>query len=290
MRKIIGFLLFLALSAQADDVYRTFTAQDGRTLKAKILSYDAGSDKVQIQREDKKKLTVPSASFSEKDQTYIQKWHIGQVFISESKFKVTLERVKVSEKKKDHEVDFTDDMNAGGGGRRGGGGPSGPTTVAVDKITQYKYKLVLENKSNVDFKNVTLEYRIFYEQEKAVLNEKANKGRNENSTRPKRYMAVEQNKVKDGKVRTKPIEPKSSKEVSTGNVVLIKRSATRPWGDKIDLKCNLSGAWIKLTMKGSDGEELVRDLATSPSIMKKFSWDIPEEAQEDVDVAIDTSN
>lgn len=275
MKKLIGLILLFTLSAHADETFRTFTANDGRTLKAKIISYDTASDKVHIQREDKKKLTVPSTAFSEEDQTYIQKWNVGQLFISESKFKLELQRVEVGEKKKEHEVDFTDEVNAGGGGRRGGS--SGPTIVAVDKITQYKYTLAIDNKSDVEFKNVTLEYRIFYEQEKAVLDEKANQGRDEDSTRPERYMAVEQNKVKDGKVRIKPIKSGEIKEISTGATVLIKRSATRPWEDKINLKCNLTGAWIKLTMKGPDGEELVRDIATSSTIMKKYSWEIPEE-------------
>ncbi len=288
MRKLAGLILLLTLATQADDAYRTFTAQDGRTLKARILSYDSASDKVEIQREDKKKLTVSSSAFSETDQTYIKKWHVSRIFSSETKLKLEIERIEVSSTKKEHDVDFTDEMSGEGGGRRGGGGPSGPTTVAIDKKTQYKYQLALVNKSDVDLNNITMEYRIFYEQQKAVLDEKANKGRREDEPRPERYMAVDQDKVKDGKLRVKPLEAGSSKELSTGNIVLIKRSANRPWGDKIDLKCNLTGAWIKLTMKGPDGDILTREIATSTTIPKKYTWDVPEVEQEDDEIASET--
>jgi len=271
MKQWIVVLTMCALTTLAKEELRTFTAQDGRTLKARVLSYDATTDKVQIERADKKKMTVPSTAFSKKDPSYIKKWHATDVFQSTSKFKVKLEREEVKSTKKEHNVDIGEDF---GGGRRGG--ESGVITVAIDKNTQYRFRVLMENSSDTALNNITLEYRIFYEQQKAVLDEKANKGRREDDPRPERYRAVDQDKIKDGAVRVKPIESRSSKELTTGNVVLLRRSASRPWGDKIDLKSSLSGAWIQLTMKGPDGEKIVRSLATSTSIPKKYSWELPE--------------
>jgi hypothetical protein len=276
MKILVGLIFLIATATHADDKFRTFTANDGRTLKARILVYDAATDKVQIQREDQKKLTVSTASFSEKDQTYIKKWHAAQIFNSAANLKLEIERVEVKSSKKEHEVDISEEL--GGGGRRGGG-ETGMQTVAIDKSTQYKFNLLMDNKSDLDLKNITMEYRIFYEQQKAVKDEKANKGRQEDDPRPERYMAIDEDKIKEGKVRIKPFESRSSKQVSTGSVILMKRSASRAWGDKIDLKSNLIGAWIKLTMKGPDGETLVREIATSNSIPEKYSWDTPQEEE-----------
>ena len=150
-------------------------------------------------------------------------------------------------------------------------------TVAVDKRTSFKFGLTLENKSEVQLNNITIEYRIYYDQQKAVLDEKANKGRTEDTIRPERYRAEDELKAKEASARMKPAEAKSSRTVSTTTVTLVDRSANRPWGDKIDLKSNLHGAWVRLTMKGPDGEKLTRDVASSNTIMKKFPWDLPEE-------------
>lgn len=269
MRILIGLLTLVAVITHAEDHYRTFTAKDGRTLNAKIIQYDAHADKLQIERQDKKKITVPSIAFSEKDQAYIKKWHIAQVFLSGTQFKIDVEREEVTSSKKEHEVDMSEGF---GGSRR-----SGIQTVAIDKNTQYKYTLLIDNQSDLSLQNVTMEYRIYYKQQMPVKDAKANKNRQEKDPRPEQYMAVDQDKVKDGKVRIEPIEPHSESELSTDSVTLLKRSSNRPWGDKVDLKSDLSGAWIKLTMRGPEGEILVREVASSSSIMKKFLWDAPQE-------------
>ncbi|MDF7826081.1 hypothetical protein P4B35_18770 [Pontiellaceae bacterium B12227] len=273
--KLLIFLFFLsAMPTFAADAFRTFTSADGRTLKAKILSYDERKEKVEIQREDNRKLTVSPASFSEKDQTHIRKWYAAQVFMSPNLFQLEVKRKETGSTKKEHEVDVGED---GGGGGRRGGGETGVITVAIDKRTTYKFNLTLENKSNTQLNGITIEYRIYYDQQKAVLDEKANKGRAEDSDRPERYMAVDALKAKESRARLKPAEAKSRRTVSTTSVTLLERSASRSWGDKIDLKSNLHGAWIRLTMKGPDGEVLTRDVASSNSIMKKFPWEVPDD-------------
>ena len=90
-------------------------------------------------------------------------------------------------------------------------------------------------------------------------------------------MAVEQAKAKEGQSRIKPIEPKETKTFTTASVSLLKRSASRTWGDMIDLKSNLSGVWFRLTLKGPDGERLVREIASPESVSAKFPWEVPPE-------------
>lgn len=274
MKQLIGLISMLALIAQANDGLRTFTASDGRSLEARILHYDNHSGKVQIERADKKKITVPATAFTDKDRAYIKSWYAAQMFGSTSKFKLELERDEADNSKKEHEVDFGEEF---GGGRRGG--PTGIQTAAIDKNTKYKFHLTLENKSDIPLKVYLMEYRIYYEQEKAVLDEKANKGRSEGDPRPERHMPLAEQKVKDGKARIGTIAPGETKTVSTGSITITKRSANRPWGKYIDLKGTVSGAWIRLTAKGPNGEKIVREISSPESIMKKFPWDVPEEEQ-----------
>lgn len=273
MKIQIALALLFSVTALAQDTFRTFTVSDGRTLKAKILSYDERKEQVQIQREDKQKLTVSPTSFTEKDQTYIKKWYAAQVFMSPNLLKLELKRNESETTKKEHEVDMSQ-LNSG---RRGG---SGITQVAVDKRTPVKYDLTLKNASTAQLNNMMIEYRIYYDQQKPVLDEKANKNRPDDTDLPERYMAVDELKVKDGSARLKPAEPDSTRTVSTDSIILLNRAANRPYGDKITLKSNLHGVWVRLTMKGPDGEMLSRDIASSASIMKKFPWDLPEELAE----------
>ncbi|WP_372808393.1 hypothetical protein [Pontiella sp.] len=275
MKRLVGLLIMIAAVSQADE-FRTFTAEDGRTLKAKIISYDSASGKVMIEREDRKRLTVPATAFSKKDQTFIEKWQTYEAFLSPAKLKLEIERDEVDSTKKNVEVDIGDETS---GGRRGGG-MSGVVTVAVDKKTQYKYKLAIENKSGTALDDMTMEFRIYYDQQKPVKDEKANKGRSKDETRPEKYMAVDQLKVKKGEKKIKTLAPKQSGTISTESVVLLQRSASYEWGENIDLKSDLAGVWIKLTMRGADGELLVRDICSPESIMKKYPWDVPDEPEE----------
>jgi hypothetical protein len=186
-----------------------------------------------------------------------------------------LRRNEIDSTKKEYNVDMTDVEDDDSGGGRHGGGDGGIQTVATDKNTKYKYDLTLTNKGGVPLENLTMEYRIYYEQEKAVKEE--DEKRKEDDTRPERYSPVSEDKVKDGKVKIGTIEAKETKEVSTDSITLVERTANRRYEDKINLKAKLVGAWVKIYMKAPDGQTLERDIALPESIMKKFPWD-PEEA------------
>lgn len=275
MKSLILFVACISLQTLAQ-AYRTFTAEDGRTLKARVIAYDAASGKVQIEREDRKRLTVDSSAFSPKDQIYIDTWQAVQDFMSASKFKVELRRTEVKNWKKEHEADLSKIKLGKGGGKR-----DGIEVIATDKNTQYKYDLHIENKGVVPLNKVIFEYRIYYEQEKPVKDaedEQRRKasGRDDAEERV-RYNAVNEDKVKEGRARLKPIAPKDPRILSTGTVTILERTVGKPYQDKINLKGSLAGAWVRLTMKSPDGETLVREVASPDSIMKKYTWEPKEE-------------
>lgn len=282
MKKWIVLLVSISSIGRAEVEYRTFTAQDGRTLKAAVLAYDAASGKVQILREDKAKLTVQATAFSEKDQAFIKAWAAAQLFLSPAKLKLELKRNEVKDWKKEHEIDMTEFDDAEGGEGRRGGDEGGIRTVAVDKNTQYRFDLILENKGGIPFANVKMEYRIFYEQEKPVEDPATAKQRMKNKEDGipdfSPHIAVAENKVKAGEVKIKAIEPAGAHTVSTDAVTILKRTATsRPFREMVDLKGELKGAWIKLSMKGPDGQLLVREIALPESLAKKYPWEAPPE-------------
>lgn len=272
MKHLFFILLLATLSANAGEL-RSFTASDGRTLEARIVNYDADSGKVQIERADKKRITVSAEAFSAADQRYILKWAAATGFAAPSKLRIAVKREEVGTTEKKHEVDFSQENT---GGRRGGGGVQ---TVAKDERTKYRYLLTLENKSGVPINNIVVEYRIYYNQQKPVVDEKANQYRPQDREVdiPDRYKAVDELKIKDGRDRLKPIAPKETRTFSTDAVTLLERKANRPYDDKINLKADLAGVWIRLTMKGPDGKEIVREIAAPASVTRKFPWDPPEE-------------
>ena len=70
---IILFIFGISIAAFADD-YRSFTDKDDRIVRAKILKVDTQRKTVTIERENKRKFTVPIHIFSETDQAYILSW------------------------------------------------------------------------------------------------------------------------------------------------------------------------------------------------------------------------
>ena len=148
----------------------------------------------------------------------------------------------------------------GGGGRRGGGA-TGVQTVAIDKNTQYKFKLLMENKSAVDLKNMTMEYRIFYEQESTGGDGKI----------------VTSPKVVSGVFDPQKLAPKAKKELTTESAVIRKTeySSNITYGGttKETERGDLHGIWVRITVKGAGGQSVVREVFDPKSIPNKFKWE-----------------
>ena len=71
-----GFLLFLWLTAAvAGSDYRSFESTDGRTLRARILSVEG--DTVRVERADGRTFSVPIARFRKSDRARIREWRAG---------------------------------------------------------------------------------------------------------------------------------------------------------------------------------------------------------------------
>lgn len=133
-------LICLAGSVRAAIEYREFTSADGKTIRGRIISYDANKEIVTIERESKRRASVPVTVFSEADQAYIEAWKQAQVFLS-SKFKVTLNKR-----------------------RRSNESLSSRGTVSIKAEDTY-YEVFISNRSATPLYDITIKYCIYYEQE-----------------------------------------------------------------------------------------------------------------------------
>ncbi|MEN8254970.1 MAG: hypothetical protein ABFR33_05815 [Verrucomicrobiota bacterium] len=130
--KIHYALLFCCLFVAAapskgfgEGAFHTFTTPDGRTLNAAVKGYNAGNGKIQIEREDGKKLWILPTVFSEPDQEYVQQWIAADQFMSPSKFKIEGKKTK---------------------------------NKISDKKTEVVYEITLENKTDFPIKDIRIEY------------------------------------------------------------------------------------------------------------------------------------
>lgn len=141
MKTLIAMFTCITLTTLAADEFREFTASDGRTLNAKVLSYDGELDTVEIQRDDLHVCCVKSTTFSEADQAYIKEWAPSSLFMSPLKFKIIPRRI----------------VNKSNWSREGGSEQS--PLVAVSEC---QYEIAICNRTGLPMENLTMDYIIYY--------------------------------------------------------------------------------------------------------------------------------
>ena len=143
--KRLGLMVYrvsAAIGVQAVKQYRDFTDTKGRTIRGCIVSYDATTEMVKFERDNRKTSKVPITIFSETDQTYIRGWPVLKDFSTERMFKISVNR-----KKSENEED------------------SSTTHNKKTAVEDTNYEILFENRSPSGFNGLELEYRIYYEQE-----------------------------------------------------------------------------------------------------------------------------
>lgn len=99
---LAGFLLALGSVCLLNAETRTLTDKQGRSLKAELISSDG--DNVTIKREDGQTFTLPLASLSADDRTFIQDWAKKQAaLIPDGGVELQISRGKFDSKKKGEE-------------------------------------------------------------------------------------------------------------------------------------------------------------------------------------------
>ena len=135
----------LCLTAFGDEGYRSFTDQQGRIIKAKLISFDSKSGKVTIERDNRHKATVPPNIFSSGDQAYIKQWMKVFLLSDKSNFVIGID---------ENEGELSDFKNID---------PNGTPKKRLTRIQEHSYVIDINNKADVDFGKVRLVHCAFIE-------------------------------------------------------------------------------------------------------------------------------
>ena len=234
-------LVIIFLAAQVGGVhavkqYRDFMDTKGRTIRGRILAYNAGSGTVTFERDNKRSSKVPITIFSDADQIYIKEWECSKQFLSNTKLKISAQR----KKGKDTDASYS-------------------SSVTSKKVELMGYKIVLENRSETSMKDLEVEYCIYYEQDE-VRNRKQHTAEG----------------VFCGSFPRGTIPPKTKVEKLTKMVKIYKRELDSGRIYISDIKNvqkgRVRGIWIRVNMKLSSGEKLTRNYCLPDSLNNSKVW------------------
>jgi len=131
-----------------------FSLPDGQVLEAKIVSFDAKSGRVVLERKDGKRAKVNPSGFVGADQQYIKEWVTANTFLSERTLKVECENRQVNKwkEKETRSIKYSS------------GDIVENFVHNVIKYEQITYEFTFENKAATSIQGLRLEYCIYYEQ------------------------------------------------------------------------------------------------------------------------------
>ncbi|MEN7972383.1 MAG: hypothetical protein ABFR47_00965 [Verrucomicrobiota bacterium] len=201
--------------------YRKFTDAKGRTLSAELIRYNDLQKKVTIKCKGKGIKTVPVSIFSETDQKYIASWNQNQDFLSEKKLLVEFKR----RKRKNVEVSYS-------------------TTSGGRTWYECNFNIELTNKSTTGFDKIELEYVVFYSQDHYIQN---------NADREERHGTLYKQEVIN-------LPKKSTKEFETEKILLFQRKVGSTSYGKPDLRGEVHGIILNISMKSETGETISRQI------------------------------
>lgn len=139
MKRCFLGLMIVALCALSP-VYaktRIFTDKEGRSIEAELVGYNGAESKVTIRRKGAgRAITVPIASFSEPDQKYIYSWGLIHDFQSRN-LQADLRRMQDTVSQRS-------------------------TDASTQVNTEHWFKAVFENNTRTSFKDLEVEYVLYY--------------------------------------------------------------------------------------------------------------------------------
>lgn len=151
----IVVLLVAATGLQAaEGKYREFTNTEGQTMTGAVVAYDAKTQTVTIERENRRTAKVPISVFVEEDQTYILEWEASKGFLSNSLLKINCSRQRTGDRKEQEFKTFVYDGS--------------PEELLMKEVLYEStfFEVELYNKNAYDMKDLRMEYIVYYEQSK----------------------------------------------------------------------------------------------------------------------------
>lgn len=252
MKRII---LLVCLAAMVSEVraatqYRDFTSAEGKTIRGCIKAYDAQTQTVTIERENRRISKAPIALFCEADQTYILEWDAAKGFMSDNLLKIKCDEKRIGQRK---EKDVRDVPFVGGGTEE--------IQLCETIFEKIAYDIQLRNMNKSALDNMRAVYIIYYEQSKITANKKP-------VVKQKHHKAELSVPALD--VRQNETIITESVEIHNDNVNAVN------WADGSVYtggKGEVHGLRVRLYMKMPSGNEVMREFSFPEKLSEEeFPW------------------
>jgi hypothetical protein len=222
---------------------RRFSDRDGNSFRGFVTAYDEKTDVVSIRRLDGKRGQANLSVFSDEDQKYIREWGVRDSFLTG----ITI--VPKLNSERNELIDGDGDT--------------------IKTLWDVNYELSLENTTSYDFKNVTMEYCIFYRQ----------------GTREDETMVYSEG-ISHGKSSIEVMKSSEKRRLKTDPIKLYSERGRGTSFGMVDSRAEykVRGIWVRLSVQLPNGEVCVRDFRTSDDDFWKW---VPR--SHDVGLNVDTT-
>lgn len=281
---------------------RAFKSIEGKTIKGKIIKY-IPIDKMVVFESSKR---IPLGLFSEEDQAYILHWRMVRGFLSTFTFKIEAHEKLWARRnwKRSNMPYWLESLKF-----EGKETPFHVETMLRDfeesvtvKYTATGYTIRIRNGNSFPLENITVQHKIFYEQEEFLTGEDimltSSNTYNEVVVKEKRKGGTELVEVlepyKDRFMASKcallvdytmdrnmndNVEEGETENPFEGNPNYERIPGFNEWieGSRRERSGKIIGIWLKMGMKDVDGNMVYREFCLPKDLPKQVSWDIPPE-------------
>ncbi|MDZ8119457.1 hypothetical protein [Pontiella agarivorans] len=318
MKRILGCFLIgsSAVFAQLDSMEpRTFTNNAGKTLTDRIAKYDFLTQEVLLEKSGK----VPLETFSAADQAYVLHWNQVEGFSSLLRFKMKLKKETWANLKHEQNITpyYMDAIQIPG--------KRTPThnVIILEDYEEYNavylqaegYEITLRNQNLFPIENITVESKIFYEQEQYIIPDSlfssaendyfdtvlTNKFRYCSETIPimvtreEVILNSEAAVIVDHQIERSLLNPsKKGGDTESTDGISTDIEGFGEWDDHgRRRKGRVLGAWFRVGIEGLDGKMVWRDIASPSSLIDKWesfeTAGLPEQTSADDEEDTDDS-
>ena len=252
IKGVLAALLLVGISVSAAE-YRDFMSADGKAIRGKIIKFEGKTGMVMIERDNRKRATVPISVFSGDDQAYIREWSASQAFLSNSLLTIRCNDIEKEKWKKEEtqDVRYTD------------GSVEEDFVNNVIKSEKIAYQVKFKNMGSAQLQNISMDYIVYYEQSEMVWEKKPE---------------VKQLMLK-GKADVPALRVKSDIMVETKSVTIheddinpvpqLNGDQRRPGKGKVH------GMRVRLYMEKPDGSKVMREFSSPDTLSdKKYPWSV----------------
>lgn len=239
----IGYLWVAMTVCTGEQLFRTFTAKDGRSIEARIVEYDARKGRVKILPRGAAVVWVAPGIFSELDQVFIKEWIAAASLVSEA-----ILHVEICERKSE----------------KSGLKNTATPGYLMETETRY-FEIKLQNRSKSELKNIEIEYRYYV---------KRTGSRTDGSLNIPHSGWL---KVKDlGPMRGTVVTTKTQRVETEFKETYVRRLGNSSGGSyqiaKKKFEEEFQGVWIRIYGSKIEGVRPFRDITFPHDLRQKVKW------------------